>query len=128
MFNLKKGENMKTMTKKQLVKQVEKQKSIIAKLQSEYSDLESDYNHANELIKSLKEDIINFKTTKDSLKLDLEDQKKEFLEDKVKLLEKIVSLHEYKPKDTISFYQRGNGVANTTGTTITTSGNNSTII
>ena len=48
---------------------------------------------------SLKEDMVNFETTNESLKEDIKDLKFQNLEDKVFLLEKIVRLHEDKPKN-----------------------------
>ena len=58
--------------------------------------------------------MVNFETTNQSLREDINDLKFQNLEDKVFLLEKIVRLHEDKPKN-IGY---SNGVS--TGTDITT--------
>ena len=127
--NIKQGEKMKKMTKKQLLKQVEKQDSIIKTLRADFDNLYNDYDTAKESIRSLQKDLDSTNQVNKNLRFDLQETKQESLENKVKLLEKIVSLYESKPKDSIFQYPNSSVVkSNGVSPTITTASTSSTML
>ena len=97
---------MKKKNKKQLLKEVAKLNSAITN--EELNNI------------ALRETNNNLKERNESLEIQNSVLEKRLLATEVELLRKIVALYEQRPKDTVTYYPSSNGVANTSGSTITT--------
>jgi len=104
---------MKKKNKKQLLKEVDKLNSII---KSE----ELDNLTLTEKLTDEKNKNANLKERNESLEIQNSVLEKRLLATEVELLRKIVALYEQRPKDTVTYYPSSNGVAHTSGSTITT--------
>ena len=97
---------MKKKSKTQLLKEVAKLNSTITN--EELNNI------------ALRETNNNLKERNESLEIQNSVLEKRLLATEVELLRKIVALYEQRPKDTVTYYPSSNGVANTSGSTITT--------
>ena len=97
---------MKKKSKMQLFKEVAKLNSAITN--EELNNI------------ALRESNNNLKERNESLEIQNSVLEKRLLATEVELLRKIVALYEQRPKDTVTYYPSSNGVANTSGSTITT--------
>ena len=97
---------MKKKSKTQLLKEVAKLNSAITN--EELNNI------------ALRESNNNLKERNESLEIQNSVLEKRLLATEVELLRKIVALYEQRPKDTVTYYPSSNGVANTSGSTITT--------
>lgn len=97
---------MKKKSKMQLLKEVAKLNSAITN--EELNNI------------ALRESNNNLKERNESLEIQNSVLEKRLLATEVELLRKIVALYEQRPKDTVTYYPSSNGVANTSGSTITT--------
>jgi|TARA_A100001201_G_scaffold102633_1_gene88058 CRISPR/Cas system-associated endoribonuclease Cas2 len=97
---------MKKKSKTQLLKEVAKLNSAITN--EELNNI------------ALRETNNNLKERNESLEIQNSVLEKRLLATEVELLRKIVALYEQRPKDTVTYYPSSNGVANTSGSTITT--------
>jgi|AACY02.4.fsa_nt_gi predicted nucleic acid-binding Zn-ribbon protein len=86
------------------------------KLNNQIAHLTGDLSFANESIESLKIDLINQQSKNKELRLQLKDQELNSLENKVYLLEKLVSLHETKTRDKSIYVDGSNGSVTTSST------------
>ena len=104
------------LTKGELANEYEKLKTKSTKLQS-------DLDFANEQNNVWRSNCSDLEKENEKLRTKLREEENYTLRSKIHLLEKLVALHEKKPKDEVRYIPYGNnGVAttNTTGTGVTT--------
>ena len=104
---------MKKKSKTQLLKEV-------AKLNSAITNEELNNVALRQTNNTLQDTNHNLKERNESLEIQNSVLEKRLLATEVELLRKIVALYEQRPKDTVTYYPSSNGVANTSGSTITT--------